>query len=338
MFDEARKRPLPFLPEVIGVATSPTGAVIRDILHRLGDRFPRRVLLWPVKVQGEGAAEEIAAAIAGFNLLEPGGVAPRPDVLIVARGGGSIEDLWAFNEEVVVRAAAASEIPLISAVGHETDFTLIDLAADRRAPTPSAAAEMAVPVRAELVGRVLDLEGRLVAGMARRIESWRGEIKGLARGLPADPRRLLETAIQRLDAAAERLIGALRLVVERQRTRLPELRPGFLKAEIEHRREALAALGPRFAKAVGRVFDDARRRMEAQAQLLDSYGYQQVLERGFVLARDDGGRPVVSAAQATPGKGLALRFADGERHATVDAAPRRRRPNRAAPKSQRRLL
>ncbi len=156
LFDEARKQPLPFLPEVIGVVTSPTGAVIRDILHRLDDRFPRRVLVWPVRVQGEGSAEQVAAAIRGFNALPEGGRMPRPDLLIVARGGGSLEDLWAFNEEIVVRAAADSMIPLISAVGHETDMTLIDFAADKRAPTPTAAAEMAVPVRSELFVEVVE--------------------------------------------------------------------------------------------------------------------------------------------------------------------------------------
>src|SRR5918993_387683 len=161
LFEAARKRPLPYLPEVVGVVTSPTGAVIRDILHRLADRFPRRVLVWPVLVQGEGAAAQVAAAIRGFDALAPGGAVPRPDVLIVARGGGSIEDLWAFNEEAVVRAAAECSIPLISAVGHETDITLIDFAADKRAPTPTAAAEMAVPVRSELLVEV--------AGLARRV-------------------------------------------------------------------------------------------------------------------------------------------------------------------------
>src|SRR3954462_5479565 len=167
LFDEARKQLLPWLPEVIGVVTSPTGAVIRDILHRLSDRFPRRVLLWPVAVQGEGAAAQIAAAIEGFNALPPGGAVPRPDLLIVARGGGSLEDLMAFNEEIVVRAAAASAIPLISAVGHETDNTLIDHAADRRAPTPTAAAEMAVPVRLDLVAELSGKTARLSGGLAR---------------------------------------------------------------------------------------------------------------------------------------------------------------------------
>jgi exodeoxyribonuclease VII large subunit len=198
LFDAARKKPLPFLPEVIGVVTSPTGAVIRDILHRLEERFPRRVLLWPVAVQGESAAAEIARAIEGFNRLAVKAPLPRPDLLIVARGGGSLEDLWPFNEEIVVRAAARSAIPLISAVGHETDVTLIDLAADKRAPTPSAAAEIAVPVRADLLEGVLGHGARLLGAMNRLIEARRGEVRGLGRGLP-DPAQLLDGASQRLD-------------------------------------------------------------------------------------------------------------------------------------------
>ncbi len=388
LFDKARKRAPPYLPEVVGGVTSPTGAVIRDILQRFADRFPRPVLLWPVRVQGEGAAEEIAAAIAGFNRLEPGGPTPRPDVLIVARGGGSLEDLWAFNEEIVVRAAAASEIPLISAIGHETDVTLIDFAADRRAATPTAAAEMAVPVRAELVGRVLDLERRLVGAAARLVEARRGEVRGLARGL-LDPRGLIELAVQRLDGACERLDRALAQGIERRHGRVVELggrlrspreqlgdaraklalaaqrwiaamrhriageghrlaaaaaglRPAPLASDVERGRSALAELGRRAVRAARRALDDAARGLEAQARLLDGYGFQQVLERGFVLARDDAGRPVVSAAEATPGTGLGLTFKDGERHATVDAAPRARRrgaaPDAAVRDRQGRLL
>src|SRR5471032_3031323 len=184
LFDEARKQLIPFLPDVIGVVTSPTGAVIRDILHRLAGRFPRRVLVWPVKVQGEGSAAEVAAAIEGFNALEEGGRLPRPDLIIVARGGGSLEDLWSFNEEVVVRAAAVSMIPLISAVGHETDVTLIDFAADRRAPTPTAAAEMAVPVRSELMVQVGSLARRVMVCWQRAQESRRNELRAAARALP----------------------------------------------------------------------------------------------------------------------------------------------------------
>jgi exodeoxyribonuclease VII large subunit len=209
LFDEARKQLLPWLPEVIGVVTSPTGAVIRDILHRLEDRFPRRVLVWPVKVQGDGSAEQVAAAIRGFNALPEGGKIPRPDVLIVARGGGSLEDLWSFNEEIVVRAAAESMIPLISAVGHETDITLIDFVADKRAPTPTAAAEMAVPVRSELFVEVADLGRRTRAYWQRAQESRRSELRAAARALPAAG-DLLAIPRQRLDSAGASLPRCLK--------------------------------------------------------------------------------------------------------------------------------
>jgi exodeoxyribonuclease VII large subunit len=209
LFDEARKQSLPWLPEVIGVVTSPTGAVIRDILHRLEDRFPRRVLVWPVKVQGEGSAEQIARAIHGFNALSQGGKIPRPDLLIVARGGGSLEDLWSFNEEIVVRAAAESIIPLISAVGHETDITLIDFAADKRAPTPTAAAEMAVPVRAELFVEITQLSRRTMLWWQRGHELRRNELRAAARALP-DLSELLAIPRQRLDSAASALPRGLK--------------------------------------------------------------------------------------------------------------------------------
>src|SRR6476659_4234088 len=209
LFDEARKQLLPYLPDVIGVVTSPTGAVIRDILHRLSDRFPRHVLVWPVKVQGEGSAEQVAAAIRGFNALPEGGKIPRPDVLIVARGGGSLEDLWSFNEEIVVRAAAESMIPLISAVGHETDITLIDFAADKRAPTPTAAAEIAVPVRAELFVEVSTLARRTMLCWRRGHESRRNELRAAARALPAAA-ELLAIPRQRLDGASAALPRALK--------------------------------------------------------------------------------------------------------------------------------
>ena len=221
LFDEDRKRDLPYLPDVIGVVTSPTGAVIRDILHRLADRFPRHVLVWPVLVQGEGAAEQIARAIRGFNDLPADGPVARPDLLIVARGGGSLEDLWAFNEEVVVRAAAESDIPLISAVGHETDWTLIDLASDQRAPTPTAAAEMAVPVRFDVMAQVADSEGRLLRAIRRRTESKTREVAALARGLP-NLQRLVEAAEQRLDDWSERLGNALKAGLRQRRQRLPK--------------------------------------------------------------------------------------------------------------------
>src|ERR1700676_539687 len=209
LFDAARKQLLPFLPEVIGVITSPTGAVIRDILHRLADRFPRHVVVWPVRVQGEGSAEEVAAAIHGYNALPLNGPIRKPDLLIVARGGGSLEDLWSFNEEIVVRAAAESMIPLISAVGHETDITLIDFAADKRAPTPTAAAEMAVPVRAELFVEVASLARRTVLCWQRGHESRRNELRAAARALPGLS-ELLAIPRQRLDGAGASLPRALK--------------------------------------------------------------------------------------------------------------------------------
>ncbi len=260
LFDDARKQPLPFLPKVIGVVTSPSGAVIRDILHRLRDRFPRHVLIWPVAVQGEKCAPEVAAAIRGFNAMTDG----RPDLLIVARGGGSLEDLWGFNEEIVVRAAAESRIPLISAVGHETDTTLIDYASDRRAPTPTAAAEMAVPVRLELLAAVdqrgASLSRCLAQGFAQRGQS----LRDLARALPR-PESLTQSAAQRHDLWAGRLDGALGLGITRRRARLDplaaHLRPRLLADLVARGRDRLAALAPE--PALQRRTDRAAERLAA---------------------------------------------------------------------------
>ena len=248
LFDEARKQLLPHLPAVIGVITSPTGAVIRDILHRLADRFPRHVLVWPVRVQGDGSAGDVAAAIAGFNALPEWGAIPRPDLLIVARGGGSLEDLWSFNEEIVVRAAAASLIPLISAVGHETDVTLIDFAADRRAPTPTAAAEMAVPVRAELTLDLESLERRALAGWLRTQEARRASVRSAARALPSAD-EVLALPRQRLDHAAAGLGRALRANAHIHRVSLSRiggrLSAHLLRSQVERRRERYGALALR---------------------------------------------------------------------------------------------
>lgn len=329
LFDEDRKRELPFLPDVIGVITSPTGAVIRDILHRLADRFPRRVLLWPVAVQGEGAAAQVAAAIEGFNRLTPGGAVPRPDLLIVARGGGSLEDLMAFNEEIVVRAAAASQIPLISAVGHETDTTLIDFASDRRAPTPTAAAEMAVPVRLDLVAEVSELGGRVVSALVRLLDERRLRIEGLARGLP-DPRSLLETATQRLDDRAERLALGLRQFLHLKRERVEGLggRLGgeALQMQIVRAREKLEALPDRLQGALRRVIERHAHLLEAAGGRLESYykALQNVLERGFAVVKDAGGNVVVSAQAVTPGAALTLEFHDGKVAVVADGAARRK--------------
>ena len=319
LFDAERKKDIPYLPDVIGVVTSPTGAVIRDILHRLADRFPRRVLLWPVPVQGEGAAEKIAAAIEGFNALAPGGRVPRPDLLIVARGGGSLEDLWAFNEEIVVRAAAASAIPLISAVGHETDTTLIDFAADARAPTPTAAAEMAVPVRAELVAQVEDLGGRLVAGAERLLAERHTRLDGLARGLP-NLARLVDEFGQRIDDWGERMAHAMRagIALRRQRiaVKIPTPRQQIAHAESRFKSETRA-----FVAAYRALVAERGRAFDHWAALLESFSYERVLERGFALVADAAGNAVDSVARLAPGMDIRLRMRDGEAAACVTDAP-----------------
>ena len=253
LFEEARKKPLPYLPAVIGIVTSPAGAVIRDILHRLGDRFLPHVLVWPVRVQGDGAAEQIAAAIRGFNAIPADGSLPRPELLIVARGGGSIEDLWCFNEEIVVRAAADSAIPLISAVGHETDYTLIDHAADRRAPTPSAAAEIAVPVRSVMIARVDGLARRAVSSWTRGQEGRRTELRAAVRALPTGD-EVLALPRQRLDVAAHRLPRALIANARVHHTAFSavagRLSAQSVNARIAHERDRVASLGRRIAHGV----------------------------------------------------------------------------------------
>ena len=344
LFDADCKQDLPFLPEIIGVITSPTGSVIRDILHRLSDRFPRRVLLWPVIVQGDGAAEQVAAAIRGFNACKPGGVVPRPNLLIVARGGGSLEDLWAFNEEVVVRAVAEGDIPLISAVGHETDTTLIDFASDVRAPTPTAAAEMAVPVRADLETQLLDSQRRLVAGLERCWEDQRLQLEGLARSLP-QPDHLLEEAAQRLDSETDRLKLSVANRFEQHRVRVTGV-----GARLRHPRDVMTAVGERLSQmverfglaissnvrnsetrfvgleasvrlpnAMARIFETGQDRLAGQGQLLESLSYKGVLERGFALVRDGDGKPVMRSVGAVEGGAIEIEFADGSRGAVFDA-------------------
>lgn len=305
LFDPSRKRPLPYLPRLIGVVTSPTGAVIRDILHRLEDRFPRPVLLWPVLVQGEGAAEQVAAAITGFNLLTG---PQRPDVLILARGGGSIEDLWAFNEEIVVRAVAASDIPTISAVGHETDTTLADFASDRRAPTPTAAAEMAVPVRAELFAALRERQAWLTRAMARMLEQRFQLLQGLKRGL-ISPKQKLEGMTQRLDDVAERLHRAVTAKLERKMRDLQFLRTRLQPTLLQQR------------------LLRAQDRLEGAVRLLGSLHYKNVLARGFALVRSSTDNSLITGVeQALFNQKVVLEFHDGNAPATVgssSATPRK---------------
>ncbi|WP_422362611.1 exodeoxyribonuclease VII large subunit [Pyruvatibacter mobilis] len=365
LFDADRKKPLPFLPKVIGVVTSPSGAVIRDILHRLRDRFPRHVLIWPTRVQGETAAAEVAAGIRGFNALEPGGAIRRPDLIIVARGGGSVEDLWPFNEEVVVRATADSAIPLISAVGHETDTTLIDFASDLRAPTPTAAAEHAVPVRADLLAQVMDLGTRQHRIISRRVEQARSDVRSLARALPK-PERLLDMQRQRLDMAGEKLTALKARGFERHRARLTTLDARLSarspEAQVTASRRQLDGLAQRLtrrratatetarralepvAARLPRLFTNqvvrARRRLDQSTRLLETLSHKSVLERGFALALDASGRPIRSADAARAEGRFALEFAGADRVTveTVDGPPPERpakKPaQKAAPKKQ----
>ncbi|WP_262690316.1 exodeoxyribonuclease VII large subunit [Kordiimonas aestuarii] len=313
LFDPARKRPIPFLPKVIGVVTSPTGAVIRDILHRLNDRFPRHVLVWPVLVQGEGAAAQVAAAIKGFNTMDGGGAMPRPDVLIVARGGGSIEDLWAFNEEIVVRAVAESDIPLISAVGHETDTTLIDYASDLRAPTPTGAAEKAVPVREDLRVYIADLGRRLSGLKGAMIRDREERLRGLARGLPS-PKDILGLAQQRWDDLSERLPRGLMAVAQIKSAQLNRLVGGLsvgrLRQLASYRGEQLNASARRLEPAYARRLDDLSRRLEASGRMLESLSYERVLDRGYALVEDAGGKPVTKASQLSAGDRVKVHFSD----------------------------
>jgi exodeoxyribonuclease VII large subunit len=336
LFDAARKKTLPYLPEVIGVITSPTGAVIRDIMHRLTDRFPRRVLLWPVAVQGEKAAGEIAAAIKGFSAFPRDGL-PRPDVLIVARGGGSIEDLMAFNEEAVVRAVAECPIPVISAVGHETDTTLIDFVSDMRAPTPTAAAEMAVPVRSELVAQTLDLQRRLGRSAAQAMERRRETLRHLARVLPR-PDQLFAQPRQRFDSASERLANALRRNLEAHRRTFIAasalLRPAGLKNRLAQGAERTNALELRLDRSHRARLADAARRLDGLKRVLDSVSYRAVLARGFALVRGADGVLKRAASAVAGGEALSLTFADGEVTATAgeSAAKPRPAPRKTSPR------
>ena len=319
LFDAARKQLLPYLPDVIGVVTSPTGAVIRDILHRLADRFPRRVIVWPVAVQGAGAAEQIAAAIRGFNALPVEGPIPRPDILIVARGGGSLEDLMPFNEEVVVRAAAESMIPLISAVGHETDTTLIDFAADVRAPTPTAAAEIAVPVRADLLAQILDDGARLNAALLRLVRERKDKVTLLSRAL-GDPSRAIEPLLQRLDERAERLALAWQGYFQRFRSRLAEA-----SGKLRHPRDVVNLAAQRLQhqahrlEALGRErLLQTEKRLERLATMLEALSPRAVLGRGYGLVYDAGGQLVTRAALLKRGDKIKIELQDGKRGAKVE--------------------
>lgn len=357
LFDKERKQDLPYLPNVIGVVTSPSGAVIRDILHRLDDRFPTHVIVWPVRVQGESSAAEVANAINGFNALEADGAVKRPDLLIVARGGGSVEDLWGFNEEIVVRAAAESDIPLISAVGHETDITLIDYAADRRAPTPTGAAEMAVPVRAELIAYVDSLGSRQRTATRRIASSLKDRLRAATAGLPRAP-ELLSTARQRLDFATERLAGGLHRAGQRKALLLaniaPRLSASLLRQRARENRNKVNELAQRMPKALGhtsvraglaftpiasrlkpafdRSTDKKTQALSNVVKLLDTLGHKSILKRGFALVTDTNGKLIRSTTSVANGDALNLELADGKLGAiATERPPKPGKPKPAKP-------
>ena len=343
LFDPSRKQSLPRFPSVIGVITSPTGAVIKDILHRFKERFGVHVLLWGVAVQGAGAAEQIAAAIEGFNRLParelssgelppresspreflpkefPPGKFPRPDLLIVARGGGSLEDLWAFNEEIVVRAAAASQLPLISAVGHETDTVLLDYAADIRAPTPTAAAEIATPIAADLHARMNEQAARMTRGLSLKLDFSRTHLKGTARGL-LHPSELLERHQQQIDFMTMSLTSSLNRRLDEGQWRLDALRerlknPRQKYTDIEHKLQGLYA---QMEGGTRRFFARATERLDKAERLLAAHSYAHVLQRGFVLVTDQNGTPIKKSIEAKKGAAVHLCFADKKRTALLD--------------------
>lgn len=358
LFDAARKKHLPYLPDVIGVVTSPSGAVIRDILHRLRDRFPRKVLIWPVAVQGAKCAPEVANAIAGFNAMTPGGALPRPDLIIVARGGGSVEDLWGFNEEIVARAVADSNLPVISAVGHETDTTLVDFVSDRRAPTPTAAAEIAVPVRMELAAFLQESQLRITRSINQRLDVRAQRLRDIARVMPrADS--LLDPARQRLDVASDRLPAALTRRVDRARLSLSErtgsLRPALLARmvqadrrrftdrasrlnvapitrDITLKQDRLTQLAEKLDGLHSKIFADHRQNLDGMARLLDTLSYKSTLERGYAVVRS-GTSVVTSKSEAAKAGKLEIQFADGTYDVSAGPAPVRAKPSKAKTKT-----
>ena len=337
LFDPSRKKELPYLPQVIGVVTSPTGAVIRDILHRLRDRFPTHVLLWPVLVQGETAAGQIASAIRGFNTLPADGDIPRPELLIVARGGGSLEDLWAFNEEEVVRAAAESQIPLISAVGHETDTTLIDYASDRRAPTPTAAAEMAVPVRSELIAYVEDQERRIKRSLNRSISDKRERLAGLSRGL-RDPASLIAEKVQHLDHLDSRLrqsvLSNLSFKGQEFSAAAAKLQPQLLERPMTQYGDKLIQIDRQMARSITIKRERAEERLGATARLLESLSFRRVLKRGYSIVWDESGKPISTVQGATPGRAVEVEFSDGKAAAIFSGGIAEATPDRKSKKKR----
>jgi len=314
LFSAERKRKLPFIPETIGVITSPTGAVIRDIMHRLNERFPRNVLLYPVMVQGTGAAEQITQAVERFNGL-PESSPHRPDIIIIARGGGSLEDLMPFNDEKLVRAVANSTIPIISAVGHETDTTLIDYAADLRAPTPTAAAEKAVPVKSELVSLLLSKQNSMVSAINRFIRHQQTILSGLERGI-RNPESLIENYVQKLDYLSLRLESGLAIWLQTKQSKLKEVTAGLnlyrFKKTINDYSSKIADYSARLSFAQKKIVGNRAEKLQNLASLLDSYSFEKVLERGYAVVFNPEGAIISSKNHVKVGQLLKIRLRDGE--------------------------
>lgn len=307
LFDEARKKEIPLFPQKIGVVTSQSGAVIRDIIHRIRDRFPLNVQLWPVKVQGDGAAEEIAAAIRGFNAMND-----KPDILIVGRGGGSLEDLWCFNEEIVIHAAAECDIPIISAVGHETDWTLMDLVADHRAPTPTGAAEHATQYQlSDVRYQISDFSNRIGQGVSRLIEDYSRNLEGLIRGLPKLD-EIIGNYAQRLDDWSERLGNALPIFIEKLQAKLAglQIRPQLLARDITKHEKDLASLKERLRNSYINILETRNSKLESTTKLFDSLNYTNVLKRGFAMVKGEDGKLIANASDAQDN--MIIEFNDGE--------------------------
>ncbi len=319
LFSEERKKKIPYLPAVIGVVTSPNGAVIRDIVHRLAERFGTRVLIAPVPVQGSGSEQHIARAITSFNQMPNSDKIPKPDVIIVARGGGSLEDLWCFNEEIVVRAVAQSIVPIISAVGHETDTTLIDYAADLRAPTPTAAAEIATPVLTELVARLLELDFRKSQSIDRKFQFKDNQLTAAVRGLshPSDQLNLLS---QRIDFLKERIEKRLQNNLSLKQNKLTNLfdrmaTPFEKLAEIQSR---VISANEKSRAQIDKLLLNSEQTILRYGQLLDAFSFKRVLEKGFALITDRNGNPVKKSQDASRGECVNIQFFDDKRLAQLD--------------------
>jgi exodeoxyribonuclease VII large subunit len=335
LFDVGRKKPIPTFPATIGVITSPTGAVIRDILHRIAERWPCRVIVWPVVVQGDSACGQVSNAIRGFDAMTRNGPIPRPDLLIVARGGGSVEDLWCFNDEGLARTVAAATIPIISAVGHETDTTLIDFVSDRRAPTPTGAAEIATPVLSDLRFAVSDLERRLDRAGSRLLDDRRTRLRAVARGLPARPEELVALAQQRLDHASSRLASGLQRNAALHERRLVatggRLSRALLDRAIERRGDRLEGVATRLAVPIPRRLERAQDRLHGLSRALASLDPKKP-RPGFARIDDETGAMIASAAALSPGQAVTLVFPDGSKGARIDGegeAPIKAAPPRA---------